>query len=262
MSLGGNGGGAALPSPASSGVRRPRLLDLFCGAGGAGMGYHRAGFDVVGVDINLQPNYPFEFWQDDAIRLLTVMDESWLYDGAFDAIHASPPCQAYSDLAYRNGNADDHPRLIEPVRELLQAIGLPYVIENVEGAPLLDPVTVCGTERGLVCDGYRLRRHRLFETNWPLVGRGCACTWKSAGKPDPAWASLLPVMDVSGGGPTHKPRTDGKGGRTYKGTADQVRRIMGMPWATKAECNEAVPPAYTELVGAQLLHHIQNKVAA
>jgi len=228
---------------------RPRLLDLFCGAGGAAMGYHRAGFEVVGVDVNPQPRYPFQFIQADAIEALTeesILGYEW---SGIDAIHASPPCQAYSDLAHRWGNADDHPRLIEPVRELLQTTGLPYVIENVEGAPLRDPTLICGSERGLTVDGYRLRRHRLFETSWPFHGWPCACR---------RYADM-PVMDVSGGGPTRKPRTDGGGGRPYKGTADQVREIMGMPWATKAECNEAIPPAYTRLVGRRLLAHIDER---
>ncbi len=225
---------------------RPRLLDLFCGAGGAAMGYHRAGFDVVGVDIKAQPHYPFFFMQMDALNFLS---SAKLLKVA--AIHASPPCQRYSDLAKRNGNAHEHPDLIGPVRELLEQTGLPYVIENVEGAPLLDPVTICGTERDLGTrvgdDWYRLRRHRLFETNWQPKTRACNCAFHDE-----------PVLDVSGGGPSHAPRLDGKGGRTYKGTADEVRRIMEMPWATKAECNEAVPPAYTELIGAQLLQHVTN----
>ena len=116
----------------------PRLLDLFCGAGGAGMGYHRAGFEVVGVDIKPQPRYPFEFHQADA---LTFVAE---YGDRFDAVHASPPCQRFSDLAKRNGNADEWPDLIEPLRPILRMIGRPYVIENVEGAPLRDPAMLCG----------------------------------------------------------------------------------------------------------------------
>src|SRR5580692_2414677 len=120
-------------------TRRPRLLDLFCCAGGAGVGYSRAGFDVVGVDINPQPSYPLPFIQADALRL----DPRFI--AFFDAVHASPPCQSYSDLAKRNANADSWPRLIEPVREMLKRSGLPYVIENVDGAPLIDAVVLCGT---------------------------------------------------------------------------------------------------------------------
>jgi DNA (cytosine-5)-methyltransferase 1 len=230
-------------------------LDLFCGAGGAAMGYHRAGFEVVGVDIKPQPNYPFKFVQADALGFLKgflggvrIIRALRLERDNFDAIHASPPCQAYSTATKRNGTQGNHPDLIVPVRDMLIETGLPYVIENVVGAPLINPVLVCGTERGLETDGYRLRRHRLFETSWDTshLFWGCVCDT------DPR-----PVMDVSGGGPTHAPRQDKGGGRPYKGTADQVRRIMGMPWATKTECNEAVPPAYTEFIGRQLLAQIQ-----
>ncbi len=231
-------------------THRPRLLDLFCGAGGAAMGYHRAGFDVVGIDVKPQPHYPFPFVQADALDFMREQGSSgWGFDG-FDAIHASPPCQRYSDLAHRNGNAHEHPDLIGPVRELLEVTGLPYVIENVEGAPLEDPVTICGTALGLGVDGYRLRRHRLFESNLRIQGSPCCCD------------DDRPVIDVSGGGPTFKIRADGKGGRTYKGTADQARAAMGIDWMTKAELNEAIPPAYTELIGAQLLSHIRSEVAA
>ncbi len=232
---------------------RPRLLDLFCGAGGAAVGYHRAGFDVVGVDIKDQPHYPFAFHQRDALQTLEAVVALEPILGGFDAIHASPPCQRYSDLAHRNGNAHEHPDLIGPTRGLLEATGLPYVIENVEGAPLVDPVLICGTERCLGTGLFRLRRHRLFETNWRLETPGCGCGGQSY---------AYPVIDVSGGGPTHAPRTDGKGGRTYKGTADQARAAMGIDWMTKAELNEAIPPAYTEEIGHQLISHIRSEVAA
>lgn len=235
-------------------MSRPRLLDLFCGAGGASRGYHDAGFTVVGVDIKPQPRYPYEFEQADALELLsTFMSEirGWWDVPAFDAIHASPPCQRYSDLAKRNGNADAHPDLIGPVRALLEATGLPFVIENVEGAPLRNWTAICGTERGLGVDGYRLRRHRWFETNWKLEPTQCHCP-----------GDHRPVIDVSGGGPTNAPRLDGKGGRTYKGTADQARAAMGIDWMTKAELNEAIPPAYTHLVGEQLRDVVVQRAAA
>ncbi len=221
------------------------------------MGYHRAGFDVVGVDIAPQPHYPFPMARANALSALTdiVVKLSQGEAPQFEAIHASPPCQRYSDLAYRNGNADEHPDLIAPTRALLEATGLPYVIENVEGAPLVDPVTICGTALGLgvaipFLGRYRLRRHRLFESNLRIQGSPCCCD------------DERPVIDVSGGGPTHAPRKDGKGGRTYKGTADQARAAMGIDWMTKAELNEAIPPAYTELIGHQLLAHIRSEVAA
>src|SRR5690554_2039294 len=124
-------------------MSKPRLLDLFSCAGGAGVGYARSGFDVVGVDNKPQKHYPFEFHQDDALRYLA---EHW---EEFDAIHASPPCQVYSATKHAHAGAGNHPDLLEPTREAVRATGLPYVIENVEGAPLLDPLTLCGSEFGL-----------------------------------------------------------------------------------------------------------------
>lgn len=195
------------------------------------MGYAAAGFEVVGVDIDPQPNYPFTFIQADAM--------TFPLDG-FDAYHASCPCQAYSAMAKLTKR--EYPRLIEPTRERLRATGKPYVIENVEGAPLIDPVLLCGVERGLRLEQYVLRRHRLFESNVPLRSNGCACH-KGDGV----------TMAVYGGGNTNKPRTSAvSGGRPYKGTADERRAIMEMPWATMREVNEAIPPAYTELIGRQL----------
>jgi DNA (cytosine-5)-methyltransferase 1 len=238
-------------------MSKPRLLDLFCGAGGAAMGYHRAGFEVVGVDIKPQPRYPFEFFQANALYALEM--DYWLNREGFDAIHASPPCQRYSTATKRNGTQDEHPDLIGPTRELLEATGLPYVIENVVGASLRDPMMLCGAGFDLIADGYRLKRHRLFECSWiedtwrpDLAKEGCRCILYSG----------HPIMDVTGGGPTKKERTDGGGGRPYKGTADQARRIMGIDWMTKAELNEAIPPAYTEFIGAQLIAHIQAQAFA
>jgi DNA (cytosine-5)-methyltransferase 1 len=217
-------------------MNRPRLLDLFCGAGGAAMGYHRAGFDVVGVDIKPQPNYPFEFHHADALAV--TGDFAWIdFLLAFDAIHASPPCQAYS-VATPAYARDGHPDLVAATRELLEATGLPYVIENVPGAPLDNPVILCGSSLGL-----RVRRHRLFETNWPLMVPPCMHAHQ--GQP----------VGVYGGG-------TGKGqkrGRKAMSSAEAIA-VMEMPWASRNEAVQAIPPAYTELVGAQLLAHI--KVAA
>jgi DNA (cytosine-5)-methyltransferase 1 len=148
------------PPSGRTSTDRPLLLDLFSGAGGAAMGYARAGFHVFGVDKDPQPHYPFEFHRGDAIHALYVVLAG---DFEPDVIHASPPCQAYSDLQKQNKR--DYPALIEEVRELLEDTGLPYVIENVDGAPLRDPVTLCGT----MFPGLRVIRHRLFEANWPLV---------------------------------------------------------------------------------------------
>ena len=135
--------------------RKPRLLDLFCGAGGAAMGYHRAGFEVVGVDIKPQPHFPFEFHQVDAL--------TYTLDG-FDAYHASPPCQRYSCAVNLHNNRDSHPDLIDIVRNILLKTGKHYVIENVPGSPLINPTQLCGSAFGL-----RVRRHRLFEITFAAV---------------------------------------------------------------------------------------------
>jgi DNA (cytosine-5)-methyltransferase 1 len=200
----------------------PRLLDLFCGAGGAAMGYHRAGFDVVGVDIEPQPNYPFEFVLADAI--------DYPLEGV-DAIHASPPCQAYAGLAAKDGR---HPRLIEPVRQKLATSGVPWVIENIEGAPLHTTFRLCGSMFGL-----NVRRHRLFETSHLILGPPpCAHgTQKEVrayyGKKGwLAWAGRQPLL---------------------RGTVEQATADMGINWMTWDELREAIPPAYTEWIGRHLL---------
>ena len=218
--------------------RKPMLLDLFCCAGGAGVGYARAGFEVVGVDIVPRPRYPFEFVQADALTI----DPDFI--AQFDAIHASPPCQSYSDLAKRNGNAHEWPRLIDPVRDILVASGLPYVIENVEGSPLLNTVVLCGT----MFPELRVLRHRLFETNFPLTSPAHKKHPKvhtfdkrksHFGKTD-EWKDFV---QVTGGGNC---------------TLAAARDAMGIDWMTKGEINEAIPPAYTEYVGKQLMAHLAN----
>lgn len=221
---------------------KPRLLDLFCCAGGAGMGYHRAGFDVVGVDVKPQPRYPFEFVQADVLAL----DSAWV--ASFDAIHASPPCQGYTAMRHAPG-AKGAPRLIAEVRAMLRESGKPYVIENVEEArwAMAHPVTLCGTMFGLSAEGHELRRHRLFESN--ILLRVPDCQHADA-----------PVIGVYGG---HARRRSAKhGGRGtrdvwaggHKGAAAEA---MGMDWATLAEMSEAIPPAYTEFLGHALMAEIQ-----
>jgi DNA (cytosine-5)-methyltransferase 1 len=222
---------------------KPRLLDLFCGAGGAAMGYHRAGFEVVGVDIIPQPHYPFAFEQMDALTYLAwVADRVYHGFRDFDAIHASPPCQAYSAL---NGlTTNEYPRLIEPVRTLLVRSGLPYVIENVVGAPLVNPIRLCGSSFGL-----GVRRHRLFEmSDPPALVPTCAHYLQ----PEP--------LDVTGtGGPSTKPRTAPGGGLSRKPSSmAQASAAMGINWMTRPEISEAIPPAYTEWIGRQLLAAIEN----
>jgi DNA (cytosine-5)-methyltransferase 1 len=226
-------------TPFSSQKNKPRLLDLFCCAGGAGMGYSQAGFEVVGVDIAPQPNYPFAFIKADALKL----DSDFV--SSFDAIHASPPCQSYSVLAKRNGNSHEWPRLIEPVRAMLQNSGLPYVIENVVGSTLHNPVLLCGT----MFPNLRVLRHRLFEANFLIL------TPKHGKHP------LVHTFDKR---KSHYGKTDEwvdfvmvTGGGNC--TVAAARDAMGIDWMSKNEINESIPPAYTQFIGEQLLRCIFGK---
>lgn len=218
----------------------PKLLDLFCGAGGAAQGYAWAGFGhIVGIDIAPQPRYSLMnikdafvvFYQEDAIEFLRKeISNPWFKQ--FDAIHASPPCQRYSNAQRIRDN--EHPDLIPPLRELLKATGLPYVIENVVGAPLVDPITLCGESFGL-----GVYRHRLFESNIPLVGKPChhdrAVT--KMGRP----VRDGEMMHVVG---------------HFAGVA-KAREAMGIPWMTRDELRESIPPAYTEWIGTQLMERLK-----
>lgn len=213
-----------------------RLLDLFCCAGGAAVGYHRAGFEVVGVDILPQKNYPFEFIQADVLEL--KMD----FLTSFDAIHASPPCQRFSDLAHRNGNADEWPDLIEPVRKLLVATGSAYVIENVERAPLINTVCLCGT----MFPELRVLRHRIFESNISLStpAHGKHPLVYTLDKRKAHYGKLDEMVDfvqVTGGGNC---------------SVRAARDALGITWMSKQELNESIPPAYTEYIGHQLAAHL------
>jgi DNA (cytosine-5)-methyltransferase 1 len=241
---------------------KPRLLDLFCGAGGAAMGYHRAGFDVVGVDINPQPNYPFEFHHADATAMCQdVLNGCWHEGtssalpgrlatclGHFDAIHASPPCQRYSAVTGVSGEREDHPDLLEATRALLRASGLPYAIENVEGAPLENPVRLCGT----TFPGLRVIRHRLFECSFPVMAPPC---------------SRHPLLYVPDKRRLHQGEQDEMvafvsvtgGGNCSKAAAAAA---MGIDWMTKGELNNAIPPAYTEHIGGYLMSALTAKAAA
>lgn len=233
---------SAIPA---NGSRRPYLLDLFCCAGGAAKGYHDAGFDVVGVDIQPQPNYPFTFVQADA---LTFLNEHVVWDAhhRFDAVHASPPCQSYSALS--GFTTREYPRLIEPVRDRLRAAGLPYVIENVVGAPLHQPIRLCGSSFGL-----RVWRHRLFEMSHPpLMVPPCS----HEQHPEP--------LDVTGtGGPSKKPRTAPGGGLSRKpANLAEAREAMGIDWMNRRELAEAIPPAMTEWIGKHLMAVVQAGAVA
>lgn len=212
-------------------MTRPRLLDLFCGAGGAGTGYHRAGFDVVGVDIKPQPRYPFGFVQADALEYCAA------HGHEFDAIHASPPCQAYSVATKVHGPvrvAATHPDLVEPTRELLNKIGKPWVIENVPGSPLFGTLMLCGSMFGL-----EVRRHRLFE--------GCVPTMSPT-----SCDHSLPAVPVYG----HTGAGANRGRERARGRSNGVddwKRAMAIDWMTVNELAEAIPPAYTEYIGKQLM---------
>ena len=219
---------------------RPRLLDLFCGAGGCSVGYHRAGFDVVGVDINPQPNYPYKAYQANALRVLEELvtgEGSW----AVDAIHASPPCQAHSALGTMWNARDDHPELIGPTRELLQATGLPYVIENVEGAPLIEPVLLCGSMFGLNAEGWQLRRHRLFECSFPTMRPVCQHRGRAIG------------VYGMGGGQNDENR--------LKANLAQSKEAMDIDWMGRREISQAIPPAFTTHIGEFLMREVESRAA-
>ena len=206
---------------------RPRLLDLFCGAGGAAMGYHSAGFEIVGVDIKRQPRYPFPFVQGDA--LAPPVDLT-----AFDAIHASPPCQRWSSATMAWGRTAEHPDLYDPVRRMLCATGLPWVIENVEGAPSRHGAVLCGTMFGL-----GVQRHRTFESSHVmLLDRQCIHNGAA--------------LTVTG----HSPYWWAQG-RRIPASAEHIAQAMGIDWMSRREIVQAVPPAYTEWIGRQLLGQVR-----
>ncbi len=213
---------------------RPALLDAFCGAGGAAMGYHNAGFDVVGVDIKPQPNYPFTFIRADAIEFLSELISVGPTGLQFAAIHASPPCQFASKAKVLWDNL--HPDLLQPTRDLLEYSMLPYVIENVKGAPLLEPVVLEGQMFGL-----NTHRPRLFETNWPLEVPTLRLTpgpMAKMGRPLRPGESVQVVGHFS--------------------DVDAGREAMGIDWMSRDELSEAIPPAYTEFIGEQLLAHLPS----
>lgn len=221
---------------ATTGVR-PRLLDLYSCAGGAAMGYHLAGFDVVGVDITAQPRYPFEFHKANALEYLAE------HGHEYDAIHASPPCHDRSSLSNVSG-ADGTGWLLPATRTALQALGRPYVIENVPGARMPGAVTLCGTEFGLTANTTTrgvvwLKRHRQFESNALLMGAGgCYCARKRG--------RIIGVYGTGDGGPA----------RGWKGSIGDRRAVMGIDWMNRSELAQAIPPAMTRFVGEQLLTHI------
>lgn len=223
------------------------MLDLFCCAGGAGTGYARAGFDVTGVDIRPQPNYPHRFIQADALTYAAD------HGADYDARHASPPCQGYTELNHVAGTGslfDPYPRLIEPIRDIFTALGGPYVIENVAGAApfMRNPIRLCGSTFGLgvQCrDGVwrQLQRHRLFETNAPITAPPC----RHDGQP-------VGVYGVGGGGQMT---------RGYKAHLDERGPALGIDWPMSPhELREAIPPAFTEYLGRALLEIVTASTPA
>ena len=207
-----------------------KLLDLYCKAGGASRGYQLAGFEVVGVDIKKQKRYPYEFIQADCLELMKDMD----FLKSFDVITASPPCQTHSitqHLRNAQGKSTDKIDLIPQTREALIASGKPYVIENVPGSPLINPIRMCGSSFGL-----KVRRHRLFESNIQLTSS--ICNHKEQGKPVGIYGSMRD--EIPGGGHTAK-------------TIEQAREAMGINWMIWGELVEAIPPVYTCIIGKQLI---------
>lgn len=206
---------------------RPKLLDLFCGVGGCSMGYYLAGFDVTGVDINPQPNYPFKFIQADALEISL---------GGFDCIHASPPCQRYSVATIGAGTEMNHPDLVDPIRQRLIHLNKPYVIENVPNAPLIYPRSLCGT----MFKGLRVIRHRLFETNFWF--RNLYCHYHPR-----VYISKRLTPDID-------PYT---GFVTVVGhmcpSLNAAKSAMGIHWAKNMkEVVEGIPPPYTQYIGKYL----------
>jgi len=219
-------------------MKRPLLLDLFCGAGGCAVGYHRAGFDVIGVDIEWQPNYPFDFFQGTWEEGL-----SW-FAGDVGVIHASPPCQAYVSLA-----KGEHPDLVAPVRAALLESVKPYVIENVVGAPLFAPVMLCGSMFGL-----HVRRHRLFECSHFLFSG--SCNHKVQGTIRAYYGKKGHLVWRSGCDRIHSKERETV---LYRGSVEESPADMGIDWMTWDELTQAIPPSYTEWIGKQLVAIIQRQ---
>ena len=226
------------------------MLDLFCKAGGASVGYARAGFEIVGVDIEKQKRYPFEFIRADALDIMA--DVKFLR--SFDVITASPPCQTHSrtkHLRDAQGKTTTKVDLIPQTRDALRLSGCPFVIENVPGAPLIEPVTLCGSMFGL-----GVRRHRLFEVDIPR----------------PSWAPTQTHVDDLVTPPRCNHINQGRpigvygsmrdnipsGGKTAE-TIEQAREAMGIDWMIWSELVEAIPPAYTEFIGTYLLNRLAKE---
>lgn len=215
-------------------TRRPKLLDLFCGEGGCSAGYTAAGFDVFGVDLWPKPRYPYPFHQGDALEYLTA------HGHEYDVIHASPPCKSENPL--RHLHDVEHPDLLTPTLAALRAQSLPWVVENVSGTEKLPgALMLCGAAFGLGAkceDGVwrPLKRHRLFESSVFLMGNGCACSG----------ATPVGVYGHGGG-------MSNVGLGQWQASAAVANEALGTPWMSRAGSSQAIPPAYTQFIGEQLL---------
>lgn len=243
-----------------------RILDLYSCAGGAGEGYRRAGYDVYAVDIAPQPRNPFPFHLGDVLEVMKYLlgggrisfthpegDVETLGLEDFDAIHASPPCQAYSVTKSKTAHNRkvDHVDLVAPTRGLLEMTGKTWIMENVVGAPLIDPVVLCGTQFGLEADDVdgvplRLLRHRLFESNVGISAPEHISHRKSS----------IRTASVFGSGGTYTPaqRDDRLRRGGYVPHVSVIKELMGIDWMkTRYELSQSIPPAYTEHLGRQLI---------
>lgn len=210
-----------------------KLLDLFCGVGGASVGYAMAGFEVHGVDLKHGKRYPYTYTRADVLDVLRDTE----FINQFDVIHASPPCQTHSitkHLRNAQGKSTSKVDLIPQTRAALIESGKPYIIENVMGSPLIDPVMLCGSAFNL-----KVRRHRIFESNIKLIGS--KCDHKLQGRPIGIYGSLRD--EIPGGGKTAT-------------SIEEAREAMEMPWAIWTELVEAIPPAFTKYLGDQVRHAV------
>lgn len=214
-----------------------KLLDLYCGVGGASMGYARAGFDVTGVDLKHGKRYPFNYIRANVLDILADIE----FLNGFDIIHASPPCQTHSitkNLRIAQGKSTSKIDLIPETRAGLIQSSKPFIIENVMGSPLIDPIMLCGSAFGL-----KVRRHRIFESNIKLIGS--ICDHKKQGRPVGVYGSLNDEIP--------------NGGKTAK-TIFEAREAMGIEWGIWTELVEAIPPVFTEYLGRQTINELQHTV--
>ena len=216
-------------------INRPLLLDLFCGAGGASMGYYQAGFDILGVDEKFQPRYPFKFHHGDVFEFL----EEWGNENMFVAIHASPPCQAYSNANkyWRKSGGKTYPDLIDRVRTILKKINKPYIIENVKSSPLINPILLNGRFFEL-----KLRRARIFETSFPipLVFPKEEEKGVKMGRKVEEGEVITPVGHFT--------------------SVPYARKVMGIDWMYQKELAQAIPPVYTKFIGEYLYNLIKGEL--